>query len=106
MLTDRERQWLMDEAQDTLGLTALRAKVLMAVLELEYYSIREIGRVTGIQAAEPVRLALEMLIARDLIEVRPTGVRLKGYQAVPGGRLRFILDAVLAAQERHISTTL
>lgn len=100
MLTDRERQWLVEEAQDTLGLTALRAKVLIAVLDCEDYSIREIGRSTGIQS-EPVRLAIEMLIARDLIEVRPTGVRRKGYQAVAGGRLRFILDAVLAAQERR-----
>lgn len=97
VLTPEERQWFAEEAQETLGLTALRTKVLMAVLDRERYAIREVSRATGI-GPEQIRVALEMLIARDLIEVRSLGGRFQGYQAVMGGRLRFLLDAILAHQ--------
>ncbi len=100
MLTERERRWLEEEAQDTLGLTILRAKVLIAVLDHERYSIREIGRATRL-APEQVRRVIEVLFARDLIEVRVVAdPNEKAYLAVMGGRLRSLLDAVLAAQER------
>lgn len=101
MLTDRERQWLVEEAQDTLGLTALRAKVLVAVLDRERYSIREIGRLTGM-SPEQVRRAIEMLFARDLIEVRVVAdPHEKAYLALAGRRLRVLLDAVMAALEKR-----
>lgn len=104
MLTERERRWLEEEAQDMLGLTMLRAKVLIAVLERERYSIREVGRATQM-TPEQVRRAIEMLFARDLIEVRvvadPRRPNQKAYSAVKGGRLRFLLGAVMSALEQQ-----
>lgn len=99
-LTAAERQWLLEEAQDTLGLTDLRVKILVAVLSRERYSIREVARDTEM-SPEQVRVAIETLFARDLIEVRSLGTRLlKGYKAVPGQRLRFLLDAVFSHLQR------
>lgn len=95
MVTPEERRWLVEDAQETLGLTLLRTRVLLAVLERERYGIREVSRATGI-GPEQIRVALEMLIARDLIEVRSLGGRFQGYQAVMGGRLRELLSAILA----------
>lgn len=104
MLTDRERRWLEEESQDTLGLTMLRAQVLIAVLERERYSIREVGRATRM-TPEQVRRAIEMLFARDLIEVRviadPRHPYEKAYSAVMGARLRFLLGAVMSALEQQ-----
>lgn len=102
MLTPSERSWLDNEARDTLGLSDLRAKILIAVLEKDRYSIREVAKEIG-SAAEQVRVGLEMLVARDLVESRLVGERFqpRSYSAVIGGRLRSLLDAVLAHDSQN-----
>jgi hypothetical protein len=73
MLTDAQRQWLLEDAHQTLGLTEGRARILAAVLDRdEPFSLRGIGRLTGF-SPENVRLALEKMVARGLIDLRTIG---------------------------------
>jgi len=93
-LTESQRRWLEQEAKETFGLTTVRARILAAVLgRLEPFSMRGIGRETG-QSAENVRLALELMVARELVELqtladphRPKA----SFKAHPGRRLQMIL---------------
>jgi hypothetical protein len=94
MLTEPQRRWLQLEAKETLGLTTVRTRILTAVLDrLAPFSMRGIGRETG-QSAENVRLALDLMVARELIELltladphRPKA----SFQAQAGRRLQMIL---------------
>lgn len=99
-LTPAERRWLAEEAQETLGLTAVRTKILAAVLDRdEPFSMRGIGRLTG-QSAENVRLALDLMVARELIELQAIGHTHRpkaSFTASPGRRLRILLGAALPA---------
>jgi hypothetical protein len=96
-LTFDERRWLEDEAQETFGLTLPRTRILRAVLDQqEPFSIRSIAREVN-QGPEAVRLALEMLVARELIDLQATG-SLRGPKAAcrvtPGRRLRMLFGAL------------
>jgi len=92
-----ERSWLEVEAQETLGLTAARTRVLAAVLRRDGpFSMRGIGRETG-QSAENVRLALELMVARELLELKTLADPHRpkaSFLAEPGRRLRMVLAAL------------
>lgn len=94
MLSPAERRWLEDEARDTLGLTDLRSKILVAVLDVEAYSYRAIAAQLG-TSPDLVRAALEMMAARDLVETRLVGRRRhpNAFESVPGGRLLALFKA-------------
>ena len=100
MLATAERSWLEEHGEVTLGLTHARVRVLLAVLERDQFSFREIGRAAG-QTSEGVRAALDTLTARELIEfyaVGPTRGRNAAYHASPGVRLRLLFDRLLPNQ--------
>jgi hypothetical protein len=102
MLAEPELRWLMDEAQETFGLTPARTRVLLAVLARDEFTLREIGRATE-QSPDSVRAALELLAAREILELRVTGARRgprAAHLAIAGRRLRFILDAVRLMAEQ------
>lgn len=96
-LTPSQRQWLAEEAQETLGLTLVRTRILGAVLDREEpFSMRGIGRDTG-QSAENVRLALELMVARELLELQTLADPRRpkaSFLARPGRRL-LVLFATL-----------
>ena len=69
-LTPAQHAWLAHDAHETLGLTTGRTRILAAVLDREeLFSFRGIGRLTG-HSGENVRLALEQMAARELINLR------------------------------------
>jgi hypothetical protein len=92
-LTASQRQWLADEAGETLGLTPVRSRILTAILDrTEPFSMRGIGRETT-QSAENVRLALDLMVARELIELQTLGDPRRpkaSFLALPGRRLRML----------------
>lgn len=97
MLSSEERRWLEEEGQDTFGLPEARMKTLLAILEREAFSLRDIAVATD-QTRENVRLAIEAMVSRELIEYRalPPPRSHAPYRISIGRRLRFILDAVRA----------
>ena len=92
-LTPAQRLWLTEEAQETLGLTAVRSRILTAILDrTEPFSMRGIGRETA-QSAENVRLALDLMVARELIELQTLADPRRpkaSFVAAPGRRLRML----------------
>ncbi len=96
-LTPAQRQWLQDEAQETLGLTLVRTRILSAVLDrTEPFSMRGIGRDTG-QSAENVRLALDLMVARELVELQTLADPRRpkaSYIAQPGRRLLILFATI------------
>lgn len=101
-LTDPQQRWLAREAEPTLGLTRIRARILLALLEQnDRFGINDIARQLEL-GVETVRLAIDPLIARDLIELRthgdPRRTR-KAYEVVAGGRLRLLLARLATGSE-------
>ena len=94
-LTTPEHHWLEREAEPTLGLTRIRGKILVALLEQpDRFGLNDIARQLKL-GVETVRLAIDSLIARDLVELRthgnPRRTR-KAYESAAGGRLRRLLS--------------
>lgn len=97
-LTAEQLRWLREEGQETFGLTPIRARMLIAVLERDRFGLRELGRLTN-QAPDNTRFNLDYLVARDLVEVRLVGHprRPKAFEGVPGTRLLPLLGTHLGA---------
>lgn len=102
MLLAEERHWLEQEGQETFGLPDARMRTLLAILARETFSLRDIAIATQ-QTRENVRLAIEAMVARELLEYRalPSPRSRAPYRIAVGRRLRFILDAARERPAEH-----
>lgn len=95
-LTERQRQWVENQAPIVFGLTASQTKMLLLALDADAFSFQEIATAAQV-TREGARLALRSLERRSLIRMRPFKATLPRWPLVaePGEALLALFDRLL-----------